>query len=197
MGVRILSSCSLTPGRRITLTHPRSSALNQDLKEFWSLSTQDALARLGTAIQGLSTGSARERLRTYGPNILKPKKQATTLGLFLAQFKTPIILILIFAAILSYFLGDASTAIIILIIVFISGVLGFWQERGAADAIQKLLAVVQIKASVLRDGTEQEIPIEEVVSRRPGGPAGRRHHSWRLPPGGDPGPVLGRGCAHR
>ncbi len=137
--------------------------MNQDLKEFWSLSTQDALARLGTATQGLSTGSARERLRTYGPNLLKPKKQATTLGLFLAQFKTPIILILIVAAILSYFLGDATTAIIILIIVFISGVLGFWQERGAADAIQKLLAVVQIKASVLRDGTEQEIPIEEVV----------------------------------
>src|SRR5208283_289588 len=126
--------------RRIVLTHTRSFALNQDLKEFWSLSTQDALARLGTATQGLSTGSARERLQTYGPNLLKPKKQATTLGLFLAQFKTPIILILIFAAILSYFLGDASTAIIILIIVFISGVLGFWQERGAADAIQKLLA---------------------------------------------------------
>jgi P-type Mg2+ transporter len=137
--------------------------LNQDVKEFWSLSPQDALARLGTAPQGLSTASARERLQTYGPNLLKPQKQATTLGLFLAQFKTPIILILIFAAILSYFLGDAPTAIIILVIVFISGVLGFWQERGAADAIQKLLAVVEIKASVVRDGTDQEIPIAEVV----------------------------------
>ncbi|MGC2691830.1 MAG: cation-transporting P-type ATPase, partial [Desulfobaccales bacterium] len=98
--------------------------MNQDLKEFWSLTTQDALARLGTAPQGLSASLARERLQTYGPNLLKPKKQATPLGLFLAQFTSPIILILIFAAILSYFLGDAPTAIIILIIVFISGVLG-------------------------------------------------------------------------
>ena len=121
------------------------------------------MSRPGTAAPGLSTGSAQERLRTYGPNLLKPKHQATTLGLFLAQFESPIIIILICAAVLSYFLGDASTAIIILLIVFISGILGFWQERGAADAIQQLLAVVQIKAAVLRDGTEQEIPVEEVV----------------------------------
>ena len=104
------------------------------------------MSRLGTAAPGLSTGSAQERLRTYGPNLLKPKHQATTLGLFLAQFESPIIIILICAAVLSYFLGDASTAIIILLIVFISGILGFWQELGVADAIQQLLAVVQIKA---------------------------------------------------
>lgn len=52
---------------------------------------------------------------------------------------------------------------IILVIVLVSSALGFWQERGAADVVAKLLAVVQIKATVLRDGKPQEIPIEEIV----------------------------------
>ena len=81
----------------------------------------------------------------------------------LAQFKSPIIIILLFAAVLSFFLHDPADAIIILAIVLVSGVLSFWQEHGAADAVEKLLALVQIKATVLRDNKSQEIPVEEIV----------------------------------
>jgi Mg2+-importing ATPase len=81
----------------------------------------------------------------------------------LAQFKSPIIIILLFAAVLSFFLHDPADALIILAIVLVSGVLSFWQEHGAADAVEKLLALVQIKATVLRDSTSQEIPVEEIV----------------------------------
>ena len=52
------------------------------------------------------------------------------------------------------------TPLIILAIVLVSGLLGFWQERGAANAVDKLLAIVQIKATVLRDGNAEEIPVE-------------------------------------
>src|SRR6266542_6066526 len=48
-------------------------------------------------------------------------------------------------------------------IVLVSGLLGFWQEHSATNAVAKLLAIVQIKASVLRDGGPQEIPVEEIV----------------------------------
>ena len=61
------------------------------------------------------------------------------------------------------FLHDPADASIILIIVFISGLLGFWQEHSASNAVEKLLAIVQIKAAVIRDGNEQEIPVEEIV----------------------------------
>jgi len=61
------------------------------------------------------------------------------------------------------FLRDASDASIIMTIVFVSGLLGFWQERGAADAVEKLLAIVQVRAAVLRDGKEQEFSVEEIV----------------------------------
>ena len=81
----------------------------------------------------------------------------------LGQFKSPLILILLFAAGLSFFLHDSADALIILAIVLASGVLGFWQERGAAHAVDALLTVVQTKATVLRDGAQREIPVAEVV----------------------------------
>jgi Mg2+-importing ATPase len=95
--------------------------------------------------------------------LLKPRKRSDALTLLLAQFKSPIILILIFAAGLSFFLRDSVSALVILAIIFVSGLLGFWQERGAANAVEKLLAMVQIKATVLRDGASNEIAVEETV----------------------------------
>jgi Mg2+-importing ATPase len=94
----------------------------------------------------------QQRLLRYGANRLKPKKQSDALTLLLAQFKSPIILILIFTAGLSFFLRNPIDATIILVIVLVSGFLGFWQERGAVNAVEKLFAIVQINATVIRDG---------------------------------------------
>ena len=85
------------------------------------------------------------------------------LTLLLAQFKSPLILLLLFATGLSFFLHDPVNALIILTIVLVSGLLGFWQEHGATNAVEQLLAMVQIKATVLRDGSPYEIPVEEIV----------------------------------
>ena len=70
---------------------------------------------------------------------------------------------LIGAALLSAFLGDVTDTIIILIIVIISSLLGFWQERGAANAVDELLKMVQIRCSALRGGQKKEVPVETVV----------------------------------
>ena len=130
---------------------------------FWSIPTAEILQQLQTTPQGLSGDEALQRLTSHGANLLKPEKRFRTLSLLLSQFKSPIILILIFASGLSFFLRDPVNAGIILSIVFVSGILGFWQERGAADAVEKLLSIVQIKAEVLRDGAQKEIPVEEIV----------------------------------
>jgi Mg2+-importing ATPase len=111
----------------------------------------------------LTQDEAEKRLTKYGSNLLKPKKNSGTLTLLITQFKSPLIIILIFAGGLSFFLGDSVNAIIILTIILISSLLGFWQERGAAYAVEKLLAIVQTKATVIRDGNSKEIPIEEIV----------------------------------
>jgi Mg2+-importing ATPase len=131
--------------------------------QFWSVPSSELLEQLQTRSQGLKSDEIQERLSRYGSNLLKPKKKSDALTLLIAQFKSPIILILIFAAGLSFFLRNPIDAVIILVIVLVSGFLGFWQERGAVNAVEKLLAIVQIKATVLRDGDSKEVPIEVVV----------------------------------
>jgi Mg2+-importing ATPase len=137
--------------------------MNPSQTPFWSVSSLELLQQLQTTPQGLTSDEVQQRLLRYGSNLLKPKKKSGALTLLLAQFKSPIILILIFAAGLSFFLHNPIDATIILVIVLASGFLGFWQERGAVNAIEKLIAIVQVKATVIRDGDSKEVPLEEIV----------------------------------
>ncbi|WP_411728256.1 magnesium-translocating P-type ATPase [Methyloglobulus sp.] len=130
---------------------------------FWSVSAQEQLKRLSTTPQGLSNEEANRRIKRYGANRLNNRKQTGNVQLFLAQFKNSIILILLFATGLSFFLNERVDAAIILTIVLISGCLGFWQEKGAASAIKKLLAMVQIRVNVLRDGIGIDTATENIV----------------------------------
>ncbi len=111
----------------------------------------------------MTQDEAEKRLIKNGPNLIRHKKNSGRLILLLSQFKSPLIIILIFAGVLSFFLGDSVNAIIILTIILISSLLGFWQERGAANAVQKLLALVQTKATVIRDGSPKDVPVEKIV----------------------------------
>ena len=137
--------------------------INQLPPVFWNVSITEMLQKLETSKDGLTSDEARQRLVSYGANRLKSLKRSDTLTLLFNQFKSPIILILFFATGLSFFLHDPVDAFIILSIVIVSGLLGFWQERGASNAVAKLLSIVQIKAEVMRDGSSKEIPVEEIV----------------------------------
>ena len=130
---------------------------------FWSVPASEVLQQLQTGPIGLSSDEAAKRLIRYGSNLVKPKKRSDAFALLFAQFKSPIIIILIVAAVLSFFLGDPVNAVIILVIILVSSLLGFWQERSASDAVRKLLAIVQTKATVFRDGRQEEIPVDTVV----------------------------------
>lgn len=118
---------------------------NQPPLAFWSLPAAELLAQLQTTPLGITSDEARQRLARYGSNLLLPRKRSDALALLLTQFKSPITLILLFAAGLSFFLHEHVDVFIILAIVFVSRLLGFWQERGAPNSIEKLLAIVQIE----------------------------------------------------
>jgi len=126
--------------------------MNPQNPPFWSLPTDRVLQQTHSTTSGLSRQDTKQRLSEYGANSLKQTHKSSALILLINQFKSPIILILIFAAVLSTFLQNATAATIILTVVLISGLLGFWQEQGASNAVEKLLALVQVKATVLRDG---------------------------------------------
>ena len=133
------------------------------LQSFWSIPPATALKELQSEDSGLTSSEANKRLSDYGANRLKPKKRSDLFFLLFSQFRSPIILILLFATGLSFFLHNFVDATIILSIVLVSGLLGFWQEHSASSAVEKLLAIVQIKASVLRDGEQIEIEVEDIV----------------------------------
>lgn len=130
---------------------------------YWSSAIDEILRRLETGPGGLTQAEAGARLARIGPNSLGPEKRAGDLALLAAQFKSPIILILVFAAIMGFFLGQRTDALIILTIIVSSGLLGFWQERAATGAVEALLARVRIQASVIRDGAEFEVFVQDVV----------------------------------
>jgi Mg2+-importing ATPase len=137
--------------------------MDQKMESFWSIAATEILKKLEAGFDGLTSNEAQIRLKNYGPNSLKPQKQSGIFTLLVAQFKSPIIIILLLATGLSLFLHNLVDATIIFSIVVISGLLGFWQEYSASNAIGKLLSIVQIKAAVIRDGKEQEIPIRDIV----------------------------------
>lgn len=129
----------------------------------WSQAADQALMSLGTSAGGLSGKEAAKRLKEFGANSLKPDTHASTRKLFFSQFKSPVTLLLIGAAILSMLLADVTDAVIILVIILISSLLGFWQEKGAAGAVRELLKMVQLRCALLRDGKEQQLPVENAV----------------------------------
>jgi Mg2+-importing ATPase len=139
-----------------------SNAIDR-LDQYWSQPPDTLMAALHSTPDGLDSDDAGRRLEQFGPNVLEARERATALGLFFSQFKSSIILILLFATGVSAVLQDWVDALIILAIVLGSAVLSFVQEYSASTAAEKLRAQVTVKANVLRDGQQQSIPAEEVV----------------------------------
>ena len=137
--------------------------MSNEGKPFWTTPITDLLTQLHTTPEGLANEEAQHRLSVYGYNLLKSKKKTDVVTLFINQFKSPLVIILMLAAVLSFFLQDPNSATLILGIVFVSGLLGFWQEHGATDAVEKLLSIVQTKITAIRDGKPCEIPLEQTV----------------------------------
>jgi len=117
------------------------------------LSVEEIFKIQGSSPQGLYASAAEERLLQTGPNQLIEGKKKTIAGIFLSQFKDVMILILIAAAIVSAIIGDLTDTIVILVIVVLNAVLGFFQEYRAEKAIQVLKQMTVTRAKLLRNGT--------------------------------------------
>ena len=135
-----------------------------DVEEaYWLIPNNILINMLKTDPNGLSSIEASFRLSKFGNNRLDTKRRKNFLSLFLSQFKSPIIIIFVFTALLSFFLGEREDALIFAIIL-ISSSLGFWQEKTASDVIHKLISTVKTKSKVLRDGKIKDIVSENIVS---------------------------------
>ncbi len=138
--------------------------MNADNKNRWyNLPAAEVLTRLGSNRSGLSQADAAARLEKFGYNELEDEDRVSPLRLLLEQFKNVLIIILLIAVVLSAFLGETTDAIVIFIIIVFAAGLGFFQEYRAGQAIQALKRMAAPTASVMRDGSETEIPARELV----------------------------------
>ncbi len=146
-------------GKTFQVKQPEISGVD----DYWSLQPDQLISELYSSNTGISQSEAESRLKRYGLNNLKEKKRTSPFGLLLSQFKSPLVLILIFASIISAFVGEFTDAVIILAVVLGSTTLGFVQEYRAGNAVEKLQKQVTIKTTVLRDSQSQLLPSEQVV----------------------------------
>ena len=132
--------------------------------QFWKYDSPYWLKQLNTSLSGLSKSDSERILQSQG---LRPKNKSgfkKDVLLFVNQFKSPLMLLLIGAVIISAFLGDNSDVFIILFIVLSTGLLSFFQERNAGKVVEKLQSMISLKATVLRDGIPQEIASKLIVA---------------------------------
>lgn len=130
---------------------------------YWCISEEDILSSLNSSVNGLSAAESRHRLSLRGKEEIANRERSSW-SILASQFNNPIILLLFVSAVLSWLLDDATNAIIILTILGLSGLLSFWQERSAANAVAQLLAAIETTSIVLRDGHQTMVPRREIVS---------------------------------
>ena len=130
---------------------------------FHALDQDEIFNRLQTTASGLTDEEARRRLEEYGPNELAEKQKISAFRIFLEQFKSFLIIILLFAVVLSAVLGEVIDAVVIGIIVFFACGLGFVQEYRAERAMEVLKRMAAPLARVKRNGSEKEIPSRDLV----------------------------------
>lgn len=127
------------------------------------MTTDEVLSKLDSDQKGISSMQAKERLSQHGPNQLESTTKPSPLKIFIGKFKDYMVLVLIFAAIISFIAGETTNAYVILGIVVLVAIIGFVQEYKAEKAMEALREMVAPEADVIRDGQMSTIPAADLV----------------------------------
>ena len=131
--------------------------------EWHRMGTEEVLKALETCSSGLSGEEARSRLERYGLNELPEKEGIGRLSIFVNQFRSFLVMLLMVAALFSSFIGHQMDALVIVIIVILNAALGFFQEYKAERALKAMKRLMAPKAVTMRDGKRVEMPARELV----------------------------------
>ncbi|MEX1254073.1 MAG: HAD-IC family P-type ATPase [Dehalococcoidia bacterium] len=132
-------------------------------RPWWALTPDEALSALQSSARGLSQIQAQERLRTLGPNELGAKGGVTAAAILLRQFTSPLIYILVAAALVTVLLQEYIDAGIIAAVLVLNAVIGFSQEYRAERSMEALHKLATTQAHVIRDGRERQIDARELA----------------------------------
>jgi len=134
-----------------------------DKLNYYSLTkTEDLFREFSSSQKGLSEKEAKQRLIKFGPNIISKREEINIFWEFFSHFKSPLVFILLLAALVSAFLGESINAIIIAVMILLSVILDFFEEHSAGRAANKLKETVKTTATVVRNGKEREIKTADI-----------------------------------
>ncbi len=133
------------------------------MRPYWSESPHVVVDAFHTSEQGLSERFVQDNVRQYGKNLFAQKEKKTILHIFLAQLTSPLIFILIGAAIVTGILGEWIEVVVISLAVLVNAGLGFYREYHAEHTLEKLSTFIKDRSRVIRDGIEVEIDSEDIV----------------------------------
>lgn len=131
--------------------------------DWHALPADETLRRLETDGHGLTAEEAARRLAEHGPNALPEPPRRTWLARLLGQFNNLLIQVLIASGAITALLGHWVDAAVIIAVVILNAIIGFWQEGRAEDALAAVRSMLSPDASAVRDGTRQTVPAEELV----------------------------------
>ncbi len=127
-----------------------------------TLAIEEIINLLNTKTEGLSDKEAERRLKLYGRNEIEERKEKIWL-IFLRQFRNPLVYILIAASIVSFLVSERVDFFLIVGIIFVNSLIGFFQEYKAITSLEALKKITELSAKVLREGKIKEIPSSFVV----------------------------------
>ena len=131
---------------------------------FWNIPLNEVEDILNTDLQkGISESEASERLAHYGKNTIESSKRTGAFKIFLSQLKSPLIIVLIIAGVITLSISHFRDSAFIFIAVIVNSILGFYQENKAERALSELKTYLKQKTRVVRDGIEKEVDAETIV----------------------------------
>ena len=133
------------------------------MQEWYQKNVDDVRKTLNGHSNPLTSQEAKQHQEKYGKNELQEGKKKSVFQIFLEQYKDFLVIILIIAAIVSGFLGDFESAIVILIVITMNAILGTVQTVKAEQSLQSLKKLSAPEAKVVRDGTAIKVPASEVT----------------------------------
>jgi Mg2+-importing ATPase len=133
------------------------------LARYWTLTPHEVARRLHSGPDGLTSADAAARLRRYGPNALRDEGPSTRLHILLNQVRSPLLLLLAFAAAASLASQEWIDAAIVVSIVGATVLIGYWREYAAQEAVTALRERIRTRAQVMRDGRPASIAVEDIV----------------------------------
>ncbi|PLX50384.1 MAG: ATPase [Desulfobulbaceae bacterium] len=128
-----------------------------------TLEVPETFDLLASSEAGLASAEAAKRLAEIGPNVLAAEEKINIFSIIIHQFKSPLIYVLLVAAVVTFFLHEYIDMAVILAVVILNAIIGFIQEVKAEQGVRSLKKMVQAKARALRDRREKEIPGSQLV----------------------------------